>query len=190
MCWIKSGKLIFPCLPLSEISRITYIHIFIVFLSEGLSIHYIKIRKDFLKDLKGLSDSTPKAGSDRLKISIKSLDSSLKIISLSQISPVKYWSGHFDPFYIESEYQSKVLSSWTMKSFVVNLSGVWHSGAFYSFNWNVCLKGVENEDRVPKGKKRRTSGLGKGILKSLQGVHMKHQGRKPFNQFIPPCQKF
>ena len=47
----------------------------------------------------GFSDSTPRAGSDRLQISSKSLLSALKYMSNSQISPQKnYGSGQFDPF--------------------------------------------------------------------------------------------
>ena len=43
------------------------------------------------------SDSTPRAGSDKIKIA-KSLLSALQLISNSKISPQKYGSGHFDPF--------------------------------------------------------------------------------------------
>ena len=46
----------------------------------------------------GFSDSTPKAGSDRLQKSAKSLISALQLMSISQISSQKYGSGHFDPF--------------------------------------------------------------------------------------------
>jgi len=48
----------------------------------------------------GFSDSTPRAGSDRLQKSAKSLLSALQLMSISQISTQKYGSGHFDPFYI------------------------------------------------------------------------------------------
>ena len=47
----------------------------------------------------GLSDSMPRAGSDRLKKST-SLLSVLKLMSVSQSSTQKYGSSHFDPFYI------------------------------------------------------------------------------------------
>ena len=46
----------------------------------------------------GFSDSTPRAGSDRLQKSAKSLLSALQLMSISQISTQKYGSGHFDPF--------------------------------------------------------------------------------------------
>ena len=45
-----------------------------------------------------LSDLTPRAGSDRLKKSAKSLLSALQLMSISQISTQKYGSGHFNPF--------------------------------------------------------------------------------------------
>jgi len=48
----------------------------------------------------GFSDSMPRAGSDKLQKSAKSLLSALQLISNSQISTQKYGSGHFDPFYI------------------------------------------------------------------------------------------
>jgi hypothetical protein len=57
-----------------------------------------------LKDLEqhqhGFSDSTPRAGSDRLQKSAKSLLSALQLMSISQISTQKYGSGHFDQFKI------------------------------------------------------------------------------------------
>ena len=46
----------------------------------------------------GFSDSTPRAGSDRLQKSAKSLLSALQLVPNSKINPQKYWSGHFDPF--------------------------------------------------------------------------------------------
>ena len=46
----------------------------------------------------GFSDSTPRAGSDRLQKSAKSLLSALQLMYISQISTQKYWSGNFDPF--------------------------------------------------------------------------------------------
>jgi len=46
----------------------------------------------------GFSDSTPRAGSDKLQKSAKSLRSALQLMSISQISTQKYGSGHFDPF--------------------------------------------------------------------------------------------
>ena len=45
----------------------------------------------------GFSDSTPRAGSDRLQKSSKSLLNALQYMSISQISPQKFGSGHFDP---------------------------------------------------------------------------------------------
>ena len=47
---------------------------------------------------KGFSVSTPRAGSDRIQKSAKSLLSSLELISISQTSTQKYGSGHFYPF--------------------------------------------------------------------------------------------
>ena len=44
------------------------------------------------------SDSTPKAGSDRLQKSAKILLSALQLISISKIITQKYGSDHFDPF--------------------------------------------------------------------------------------------
>ena len=46
----------------------------------------------------GFSDSTPRAGSDRLQKSEKSFLSALQLMSISQISTQKYGSVHFDPF--------------------------------------------------------------------------------------------
>ena len=48
----------------------------------------------------GFSDSTPRAGSDRLQKSSKSLLIALQLMSISQISTQKYESGpgNFDPF--------------------------------------------------------------------------------------------
>ena len=46
----------------------------------------------------GFSDSTPRAGSDILQKSTKSLLSALQLLSISQISTQKYWPGHFGPF--------------------------------------------------------------------------------------------
>ena len=47
----------------------------------------------------GLSDLTPRAGSDRLLKSSKSLLSALQLMFiLCQINTQKYGSGHFDPF--------------------------------------------------------------------------------------------
>ena len=55
--------------------------------------------KDFMEQQQhDFSDSTPRAGSDRLQKLAKSLLSALQLISSSQISPQKYGSGHFDPF--------------------------------------------------------------------------------------------
>ena len=55
--------------------------------------------KDFMEQLRqGFSDSTPKAGSDRLQKSAKSLLSALQSKSISKISTQKYGSGHFDRF--------------------------------------------------------------------------------------------
>ena len=50
----------------------------------------------------GLSNSTPRAVSDRLQKSTKSLLSlsALQFMSISQISTQKYGSGHFDQFQI------------------------------------------------------------------------------------------
>ena len=48
----------------------------------------------------GFSDSTPRAGSDRLQKSTKSLFSALQLMSICQINTQKYGSGHFDPFLI------------------------------------------------------------------------------------------
>ena len=48
----------------------------------------------------GFSDSTPRAGSDRLQKSPKSLLSALQLISISQTNNHKYGSGHFDPLKI------------------------------------------------------------------------------------------
>ena len=46
----------------------------------------------------GFSDSTPRAGSDRLQKSAKSLLSALQLITNSQILTQKCGSGHFYPF--------------------------------------------------------------------------------------------
>ena len=43
-------------------------------------------------------DITPRAFSDRLQKSAKSLLSVLQLLSISQISTLTYGSGHFDPF--------------------------------------------------------------------------------------------
>ena len=43
-----------------------------------------------------LRDSTPRAVSDRLQKSAKSLLSALELMYISQISNQKYGSGHFD----------------------------------------------------------------------------------------------
>ena len=60
---------------------------------------YSKQQKDFMEQQQqGFSDSTPRAGSDRLQKSAKSLLSALQLMSISQISTQKYGSGHFDPF--------------------------------------------------------------------------------------------
>ena len=49
----------------------------------------------------GFSDSTPRAGRDRLQKSATSLLRSLQLfMSISQISTQKYGSGHFDPVLI------------------------------------------------------------------------------------------
>ena len=48
----------------------------------------------------GFSDSTPRAGSDRLQQSAKSLLSALQQMYISQISTQNYGSGHSDPFLI------------------------------------------------------------------------------------------
>ena len=57
------------------------------------------IAKDFMEQQQhGFSDSKPKAGSDRLKKSAKSLITALQLMSISQISTQKYGLGHFDPF--------------------------------------------------------------------------------------------
>ena len=45
----------------------------------------------------GFSDSTPRAGSDRLQKSAKNLLNELQLMSISPISPQNYKSGHFDP---------------------------------------------------------------------------------------------
>jgi len=45
----------------------------------------------------GFSDSTPRAGSDRLQ-KRKKFFNALQLMSISQISTQKYGSGHFDPF--------------------------------------------------------------------------------------------
>ena len=45
-----------------------------------------------------LSDSTPRAGSDRLQKSAESLHSALQLMSISQISTQRDGPGHFDPF--------------------------------------------------------------------------------------------
>jgi len=46
----------------------------------------------------GFIDSTPRAGSNRLHKSAKSLSSALQLMSISQISTQKYGSDHFEPF--------------------------------------------------------------------------------------------
>ena len=57
--------------------------------------------KDFMEQQQhGVSDSTPRASSERLQKSAKSLLSALQLMSISQFSTQKYWSGHFDPFLI------------------------------------------------------------------------------------------
>ena len=52
----------------------------------------------------GYSDSTPRAGSDRLQKLAKRLLSALQLMSISQISTQKYESGHFDPFLITRKF--------------------------------------------------------------------------------------
>ena len=47
----------------------------------------------------GFSDSTPRAGSDRLQKSAKILLSALQLMSISQIITQKYGLGHFDFFF-------------------------------------------------------------------------------------------
>ena len=60
--------------------------------------------KDFMKQQQhGFSDSTPRAGSDRLQKSAKSLLSSLQLMSMSHIITQKYGLGQFDPFEITSK---------------------------------------------------------------------------------------
>ena len=55
--------------------------------------------KDFMEQQQhGCSDSTPRAGSDRLQKSGKSLLSALQLMSICQKNIQKYGSGHFDPF--------------------------------------------------------------------------------------------
>ena len=55
--------------------------------------------KDFIEqEQHGFSDSTPRAGSERLQKSTKSLLIALQLMSISQISNQKYGSGHFYPF--------------------------------------------------------------------------------------------
>ena len=49
----------------------------------------------------GFSDSTPRAGSDRLQKSAKILLSALQLMSISQIITQKYELGHFDFFFKE-----------------------------------------------------------------------------------------
>ena len=51
-----------------------------------------------------LRDSTPRAVSDRLQKSAKSLLSALKLIYISQISNQKYGSGHFDSFISQEKF--------------------------------------------------------------------------------------
>ena len=54
--------------------------------------------KDFMEQQQhGFSDSTPRAGSDRLQKSAKSLLSALQLMSISQISTQKYGSGNSEP---------------------------------------------------------------------------------------------
>ena len=48
---------------------------------------------------------TPRAGSDRLQKSAKSLLSALQLMSISQTRTQKYVSGHFDPFYIIRKFR-------------------------------------------------------------------------------------
>ena len=51
--------------------------------------------KDFIEQQQhGFSDSTPRAGSDRLQKSAKSLLSALQLMSINQISTQKYGSGN------------------------------------------------------------------------------------------------
>ena len=49
------------------------------------------------------SDSTPRAGSDKLQQLAKSLLRALQLMSISQISTQKYGSGNFHPFEIASK---------------------------------------------------------------------------------------
>ena len=66
---------------------------------------YCSISKDFMEQLhQGLSDSTPKAGSDR---STKSLLSALQLISIRQISTQKYGSIILTLFYSAGEPESE-----------------------------------------------------------------------------------
>ena len=55
--------------------------------------------KDFMEQKQhGFSDSTPRAVSDRLQKSAKSLLSASQFMSISQISTQKYESGQIDQF--------------------------------------------------------------------------------------------
>ena len=63
----------------------------------------VDMRKDFIEQQQhGFSDSTPRADSDRLQKSAKSLLCALQLMSISQISTQKYDSGHFNPSSKES----------------------------------------------------------------------------------------
>ena len=57
-----------------------------------------KAKNVMVQQQQGFSDSTPRAGSYRLKKSAKSFLSALQLMSISQISTKKYGSGHLDLF--------------------------------------------------------------------------------------------
>ena len=63
--------------------------------------------EDFMEQQHSFSDSTPRAGSDRLKTSEKSLLSALKLMSISQIISQKYGSGHFDLFKLKEKFNRR-----------------------------------------------------------------------------------
>ena len=58
------------------------------------------IKRLYEQQQHGLSDSTPRAGSDKLQKSTKSLLSALQLMSISQ----KYGSGQFDPFKSQEKF--------------------------------------------------------------------------------------
>ena len=67
------------------------------------------VLKDFMKQQqRGLGDSTPRAGSDRLQKLVKSLLSALQLMSIRKISTQKYGSGQIISTRFKSQENSSI----------------------------------------------------------------------------------